>query len=128
NANDLIFAADVTVTHNTGAGAGFTARAITSPDGDLAEDRIVSATGSYTATAPTAGGAWIMQMAAFKGVAGTGGGNPTPSAPTNLAASAVGGSQINLTWGASTETGGTISAYLIERCQGTGCSSFVQVG
>jgi hypothetical protein len=40
---------------------------ITSPDGDIAEDRIVTATGSYTATAPTSpAGPWIMQMAAFR--------------------------------------------------------------
>ena len=26
------------------------------------------------------------------------------------------------------ETGGTVSGYLIERCQGVGCSSFAQIG
>ena len=33
------------------AGANFTTRIITSPDGDIAEDRFVTATGSYSATA-----------------------------------------------------------------------------
>ena len=36
--------------------------------------------------------------------------------------------QTSLSWTASTETGGTISEYLVERCNGTGCNSFVQVG
>ena len=36
--------------------------------------------------------------------------------------------QVNLSWTASTESGGTISAYFIERCQGSGCSNFAQIG
>jgi hypothetical protein len=36
--------------------------------------------------------------------------------------------QINLSWTASTEAGGSISSYLIERCQGTSCSNFAQIG
>ena len=36
--------------------------------------------------------------------------------------------QTTLTWTASTENGGTIAEYLIERCQGIGCSNFVQIG
>src|SRR5262249_23799415 len=54
-------------------------------------------------------------------------GAPTISAPGSLGASAASSSQINLTWTAATETGGTISQYLIERCQGSGCSTFAQV-
>ena len=51
----------------TAAGTGFTSRVITNPNGDIAEDRVVTAIGSYTATAPLgSSGAWIMQMAAFK--------------------------------------------------------------
>jgi hypothetical protein len=40
----------------------------------------------------------------------------------------VSSTQIKLTWGAASETGGVISQYRIERCQGTGCSTFAQVG
>jgi len=67
-ANELIFGAGYTVSTFTGAGAGFTSRIITSPDSDIAEDRIVTSTGSYSASAPNKGSsaAWIMQMAAFK--------------------------------------------------------------
>jgi hypothetical protein len=71
NANDLLFAANLVQTGTSAAGAGFTSRIITSPDGDIAEDRIVSAIGSYSATAPlSSAGGWIMQMVAFK-VAGS---------------------------------------------------------
>ena len=49
-----------------GAGSGFTARIITNPDYGIAEDRTVTATGSYSATAPQSGD-WAMQMATFKG-------------------------------------------------------------
>lgn len=49
-----------------GAGTGYTTRTITSPDGDIAEDRVVTSAGSYSATAPLTGGSWVMQMVAFK--------------------------------------------------------------
>jgi hypothetical protein len=40
---------------------------VTSPDGDIAEDQTVTATGSYSAAAPlSSSGPWIMQMVAFK--------------------------------------------------------------
>ena len=51
--------------------------------------------------------------------------NP-PSAPSGLSASASGSSQVNLSWTAATDDNG-VSMYEVERCQGAGCSSFVQV-
>lgn len=64
--SELIFGANMVFTATQGPGSGFTSRVIT-PDGDIAEDEIVSATGSYGATAPlTSSGPWVMQMAAFK--------------------------------------------------------------
>jgi predicted phage tail protein len=53
---------------------------------------------------------------------------PIPSLPGNLTATAVSGTQVNLSWVSSTETGGTISSYLVERCQGANCTSFAQIG
>ncbi|PYS25775.1 MAG: hypothetical protein DMG11_22200, partial [Acidobacteria bacterium] len=50
-----------------------------------------------------------------------------PTAPTNLAAAVASTSQINLTWTASTDNVG-VTSYMIERCQGAGCSSFAQIG
>jgi hypothetical protein len=62
NANDLIFAANLVQTITTGPGTGFTSRVITQPDGDIAEDELVTTTGTHTATAPVSPpGGWIMQ-------------------------------------------------------------------
>src|SRR5262249_33850641 len=47
-------------------GTGYTSRILTAPDSDIAEDRVVTTAGSYSATAPLSGGAWIMQLAAFR--------------------------------------------------------------
>ncbi|HYR88021.1 MAG TPA: fibronectin type III domain-containing protein [Terriglobia bacterium] len=49
-----------------------------------------------------------------------------PTAPSNLAATTAGGTQINLTWTASTDNVGVIG-YRVERCLGSGCSSFTQI-
>jgi fibronectin type 3 domain-containing protein len=49
-----------------------------------------------------------------------------PTAPANLTATAASGTQINLSWTASTDNTG-VTSYRVERCQGTGCTSFVQI-
>ena len=66
SANELIFGAGMTTTHFTGAGSGFTSRIITSPDGDIAEDGIVTSTGTYSAAAGVTSSKWIMQIATFR--------------------------------------------------------------
>ena len=49
------------------AGPNFKARQLTIPDGDIAEDQVVTSIGSYSATASLSGaGGWIMQMMAFR--------------------------------------------------------------
>jgi hypothetical protein len=48
-----------------------------------------------------------------------------PSAPMNLS-TAASVTQIVLAWTASTDNVG-VTGYLVERCQGAGCSSFAQV-
>src|SRR6185369_11962585 len=58
---DLVNPVDVTA-----AGSGFTQRLLTVPDGDIAEDRMVTAVGSYSAVAPITSGGWIMQMVASR--------------------------------------------------------------
>jgi chitodextrinase len=49
-----------------------------------------------------------------------------PSAPSGLVATAVSSSQINFSWTASTDDVG-VTGYSVERCQGAGCTDFVQV-
>ena len=67
NPRDLIFGANLVQTLTTGPGSGFTNRLLTMPDGDIAEDKMVTTTGSYSATAPVSpSGPWIMQMVAFR--------------------------------------------------------------
>lgn len=67
NASDLLIGANMVFTGTSGAGTGFTKRIITVPDSDIVEDRVVTATGSYNATASlTFSGSWIMQIVAFK--------------------------------------------------------------
>jgi chitodextrinase len=45
-----------------------------------------------------------------------------------VAAVANNPNQTTLSWTASTETGGTIAQYLVERCQGANCTNFAQIG
>lgn len=49
---------------------------------------------------------------------------PPPAAPSNLIASAISGTQINLSW---TDNSGNESGFRIERCTGSTCTNFVQI-
>jgi hypothetical protein len=119
--NELIFGADMVFTSTPAAGSGFTSRVITSPDGDIAEDKVVSTTGINSATSTlSSAGPWVMQMVTFKGV----GGNTTPPAVTvsvspssamlttgaaqQFAASVTGSTNTAVTWSASC---GTVTAF-----------------
>jgi len=125
NATDLLVGANLVVQQTVAAGAGYTSRIMTTPDGDILEDEVVTSVGSYNATALLTGGAWIMQMVAFRAAPAPD--TQAPSAPTNLAATAPSSAQTSLTWIASSDNVG-VTGYRIERCQGAGCGTFVQVG
>lgn len=49
-----------------------------------------------------------------------------PSTPSGLTATPVSSSQINLGWTASTDNV-AVTGYRLERCQGSGCTSFTQI-
>lgn len=53
---------------------------------------------------------------------------PAPSAPSNLTAIGRSKTEIDFTWVASTEAGGTITMYQVERCEGTECRDFKPIG
>ena len=105
--SELIFGANTVSTGNSGAGSGFTARIITSPDSDLAEDETVTSTGSYGATAPlTSSGNWVMQMATFSAAPAT----PAPATMISPApGSTLAGPSTTFTW----TTGSGVSSYYL---------------
>ena len=105
-ANELIFGANTVSTGNGAAGSGFTARIITTPDGDLAEDKTVTATGSNSATATLTGsGPWVMQMATFAAVSAP---LPTVTSVAPASGSTVGGTAVTIT-GTNFATGATVT-------------------
>jgi IPT/TIG domain len=67
SATELIFGADMVATSTKAVGSGFTSRVITTPDSDIAEDKIVTVAGSNSATSTlTSSGPWVMQMVTFR--------------------------------------------------------------
>jgi hypothetical protein len=63
----LLVGANYVQSLTAGPGTGYTQRLITSPNGSILEDRVVTATGSYSATASTNGAGWVMQLVVFRG-------------------------------------------------------------
>lgn len=52
-----------------------------------------------------------------------------PTDPSGLSAGAASTSQIDLLWSPSTDSGGSgLAGYTIERCSGSGCTNFMQIG
>jgi outer membrane protein assembly factor BamB len=49
-----------------------------------------------------------------------------PTQPGTLSANVVSASEVDLSWGASTDNVG-VTGYRIERCSGTGCTNFAQI-
>jgi hypothetical protein len=64
-ATTLIVATGIIQNNFTGPGAGYTQRIITSPNGNIVEDRVVTSAGTYSATA-SASGNWVFQAVAFR--------------------------------------------------------------
>ncbi len=106
NSTDLLFAGGVSANTVTAPGAGYTARSTFA--GNMTEDEVVSATGSYSATASNSNVAWAMQLVAFKGAA-AGGGTVLVSglacSPTSLGPSGV--STCTVTLNTAAPTGGS---------------------
>src|SRR5262249_51807923 len=53
-----------------------------------------------------------------------GGGAPPPAAPNSLSATAASSSLVNLTWADNSDNE---DGFMIERCQGSGCSNFAEI-
>ena len=105
-ANELIFGADMVATTTGAAGSGFTSRVITSPDGDIAEDKVVTTAGSNSATATlTSSGAWVMQMVTFAAVSGPA---PTVTSVSPNSGTTAGGTAVTIT-GTNFAAGATVT-------------------
>ncbi|MGD0436794.1 MAG: IPT/TIG domain-containing protein, partial [Bryobacteraceae bacterium] len=107
NATDLLFGANLVQTTTAGAGTGFTSRLLTTPDGDIAEDEMVTASGSYSATASLNSAPWIMQMVAFRTPSGGTTGLSVTSVSPNSGAT-TGGTAVTIT-GANFASGATVT-------------------
>jgi hypothetical protein len=106
SANELIFGADMVATLTTAAGTGFTSRIITVPDGDIAEDKVVTTAGSNTATATlNAAGAWVMQMVTFSAFSGPA---PTVTTVSPSSGTTAGGTAVTIT-GTNFAAGATVT-------------------
>jgi hypothetical protein len=120
NAKDLLVGANLVWTSTTGPGSGLTQRLLTQ-DGDIAEDHMVTATGSYNANAPlSSAGAWVMQMVAFRAENSSSSSSsaqtpsptptpkptpsPTPTPKPTPSPSPSPGSSVTLTWNADLPT------------------------
>lgn len=110
-ANDLLFGAAVSAASVTSTGNGYTARS--TDYGNMTEDRLGAAPGTYSLTGTQNGSAWAIQLVAFKSAGGPSDIIP-PSVPTGLAASAVSSSQINLSRNESTGNVG-VAGYQVFR-------------
>src|SRR5258706_7414540 len=105
NPNDLLVGANTVQASTIAAGTGYTSRGITA-DGDILEDQVVSATGSYKATAAlNTVQLWIMQMAAFR--AAGGGGGTAPNIVSLNPASGQAGTSVTITGANFCTTQGT---------------------
>jgi chitodextrinase len=109
---DLLFGAGVSSYIVTRPGTYFTARS--TAKGNITEDRIVTGTGAYSATATNGWGGWAMQVVAFRPVSSTAADISAPSVPTGLSATAISSTQVNLSWAASTD-GDNSSSQLLYR-------------
>lgn len=126
NASDLLVGSNMIAHTTSAAGSGYTIR-VQSSNQHIIEDRTVSATGSYSASATQdISGYWLMQMVAFKAAAGSGD-TQAPTAPTGLTATPASSTQVNLGWTASTDNV-AVTGYSVERCQGIGCTTFAAIG
>jgi PKD repeat protein len=114
NASDLLFGAGASRNAVTKAGSGWTTRSTAS--GNRTEDRNVTTTGSYAATATQNSNAWVMQLVAFKADPGDTTGDTTP--PTVAITSPANNAQvsdiINVTADASDNVGVAGVQFLVD--------------
>jgi hypothetical protein len=86
NPTDLLVAANTVQSSTYRPDNGFTQRMLTTPNGDIVEDRTVTTIGSYSASPTlTFAGQWVIQMVAFRATGGSSGQTPPPTNTVTLA-------------------------------------------
>jgi len=96
-------------------------------DGNLVTSRTQATPGAVQASFSVSQDWTLIDVALNPiGTGGTSSDTQPPSAPSNLTASAFSSTQINLSWTASIDNVG-VTGYMVERCQGAGCSNFAQI-
>jgi chitodextrinase len=102
---------------------------IATPSGTTFSDTGLAAATSYSYRVKAVDAAGNVSVAYSNVAAATTVADTTPPTdPTGLTATAAGSNQINLTWTASTDNGGSsLAGYEVERCQGAGCTNFVLI-
>lgn len=68
----------------------------------------------------------VLSATEIQNLANPSGDTQAPSVPGGLGATATSSTQVALNWTASTDNAG-VTAYLLERCQDAGCSTFSQI-
>jgi Domain of unknown function (DUF1929)/Bacterial Ig domain/Glyoxal oxidase N-terminus len=108
NSADLLVAANTVQGLTSGPDPNFTQRILTSPDGNIVEDRVVTTAGSYSCSDPlNPKGGWVMQMVAFRAALLPPDTTPPTVTITSPAAGAPLTGTVNVVVGASDPSGGT---------------------
>ena len=120
----------VSATVAAGSGYAIEERVPVAPNTRLAvEDQQQATAGPVAASATfSVSNNWGAVVAAFRTTGNNAVASDTiqPTAPLALTATAVGGTQVSLQWGAATDDVG-VTQYRPERCQGAGCTMFVKL-
>jgi len=90
--------------------------------------KVYSNAGTYTValTVTGPGGSNTKTLSNYITVGAGSGDKTAPSAPGTPTATPSGSTTINLSWGAASDNVG-VTGYRVERCQGSSCSTFVQI-
>jgi fibronectin type 3 domain-containing protein len=128
-ATDNVGVAEYRVERCTTASCAFTQIAATSGSATTYSDTtalLANTAYSYRVRAADA----VPNLGAYSNIASattTGPDTQAPTAPTNLTATGVSSSQVNLAWTAATDNVG-VTEYWVEACQGASCTTFAYVG
>jgi chitodextrinase len=111
-----------------GAGCSNFSQVATAPGATYSDSGLTASTSySYRVRASDAAANFSLYSNTATAITAAPADTQAPTAPGGLTATPASSSLINLSWSASTDNI-AVTSYLIERCQGAGCTNFTQVG